>query len=92
MTDLHLDGPVPGDPFLMVGALDLQAAGYVGEEWFLSSTAASYTLAGERSEDGRWSVRRAAREPFKTPYQRRWEAEGRDIFCLEYQLKPRQPR
>lgn len=66
MTDSQLEGPIPGDPFLMVGALDLKAAGYVGEEWFLRGTANSYRLAGERSEDGRWSARRADREPFKT--------------------------
>jgi Alpha/beta hydrolase domain len=66
VTDAHLEGPIPGDPFLLVGARDLGAAGYVREEWFLASTATAYTLRGERSEDGQWQATRAGRAPFKT--------------------------
>jgi hypothetical protein len=66
MSDSQLEGPIPGDPFFMGGALDLAAAGYVREEWFLSGTACGYTLAGSRSEDGRWQASRANRAPFKT--------------------------
>ncbi len=66
MTNARLEGPIPGDPFLLVGARDLGAAGYVREEWFLASTATAYTLRGERSEDGQWRVARAARAPFRT--------------------------
>jgi len=66
MTDAKLEGPIPGDAFLMSGALDLGAAGYVGEEWFLAGTASAYSLAGERSEDGRWQAKRDARAPFQT--------------------------
>ncbi len=65
-SDRHLDGPIPGDPFAILGALDLERAGYVGEEWFLSGTATSYALDGERSQDGRWQAARAERAAFKT--------------------------
>ena len=61
-----LEGPIPGDPFVIVGAVDLAAAGYVGEEWFLSSTASGYALAGEQSLDGRWSASRSGSAPFRT--------------------------
>ena len=53
MTDSQiasLEGPIPDDPFIMAGAMDLAAAGYVGEEWFFSGTASGYSLAGERGE------------------------------------------
>ena len=62
----RLEGPIPGDPFLMAGALDRGASGYLGEEWFLSGTASGYALAGERSRDGRWQASRAGKAPFKT--------------------------
>jgi hypothetical protein len=61
----RLEGPVPGDPFVIAGG-DPAAAGYVREEWFLTGAASSYSLRGERSEDGRWQAERAARAPFKT--------------------------
>lgn len=66
MSDSNLEGPIPGDPFLMAGTLDLGAAGYRGEEWFLSGTASSYTLAGDRTDDGRWLASRGNGAPFKT--------------------------
>jgi hypothetical protein len=64
--DRILEGPVPGDPFAILGALDLERAGYVGEEWFVSGTATSYAIDGERSRDGRWEAARAEQAPFKT--------------------------
>lgn len=67
MSGGKLEGPVPGDPFVVVGAMDMAAVGYVGEEWFLSGTAGSYELDGPRGDDGRWQASRTgAREPFKT--------------------------
>src|SRR5215468_2671169 len=65
-TGARLEGPVPGDPFLMVGDLDQGAAGYVREEWFLEGTAHAYSLSGERRTDGRWEAGRASHAPFKT--------------------------
>jgi hypothetical protein len=64
--DAKLYGPLPGDAFLPMSAPDLGAAGYVQEEWFVSGTASSYTLRGERTEDGRWEVDPAQRAAFKT--------------------------
>lgn len=61
----RLEGPVPGDPFLIAGG-DPAAAGYVREEWFLSGAATSYAPRGERGEDGRWDAARGASAPFKT--------------------------
>ena len=61
----RLEGPVPGDPFLIAGG-DPAAAGYLREEWFLTGTASGYSLRGERGEDGRWEAERATRAPFKT--------------------------
>jgi hypothetical protein len=60
------EGPLPGNPFLTIGDLDLRTAGYVREEWFLGGTAHAYTLRGERGADGRWQAARAARASFKT--------------------------
>ena len=67
MTVAHarLEGPVPGDPFLIAGG-DPARAGYVREEWFLSGDARGYSLRGERSPDGRWEAAPAGRAPFKT--------------------------
>jgi len=62
----RLHGPVPGDPFLVVGSLDLSTHGYVREEWFLEGTANAYGLDGERRADGRWQATRASRAPFRT--------------------------
>jgi len=65
-TGARLEGPVTGDPFFMVGNLDLGAAGYVRQEWFLEGAAQAYSLSGERGADGRWQAARASRAPFKT--------------------------
>jgi hypothetical protein len=62
----RLEGPVPGDPFLIGGALDFGAAGYLREEWFVSGTASSYVEAGPRTDDGRWQAARADEARFKT--------------------------
>jgi hypothetical protein len=65
MSGARLEGPIPGDPFLVAGG-DPAAAGYVREEWFLTGTASAYALRGERGEDGRWEARRDVRAPYKT--------------------------
>ena len=52
MTETKLEGPILGDPFAMLAALDLDAAGYIGEEWFISGNAHAYTLEGELGDDG----------------------------------------
>ncbi len=63
MTDTHLEGPIAGDPFFMASDQALEAAGYLREEWFLSGSTSSYTLAGEYSQDGEWQATRGASAP-----------------------------
>ena len=65
--DARVHGPLPGEPFLPVGALELGSAGYVREEWFLEGSAHAYALSGARRADGRWqAIAPASRAPFKT--------------------------
>jgi len=64
---VRLEGPVPGDPFLIAGG-DPAAAGYRREEWFLEGSACGYALRGERGDDGRWDAERGARAPFRTRF------------------------
>lgn len=66
MADPQLTGLIPGDPFLMLGTLDLAAVGYLGEEWFLAGTASAYSLPGDRTDDGKWQANRSESAPFKT--------------------------
>jgi hypothetical protein len=67
----NLEGPVtvgqlsgPADP----RAVDLDAIGYVQEEFFASGTATSYTGDDEPARDGRWNARPAATAPYKTRF------------------------
>ena len=57
---------VPGAPTLVLSSFDLAPLGYVTEEFFISGTASSYTLAGAPTPDGVWNVRPAATAPFTT--------------------------
>jgi hypothetical protein len=57
---------VPGAPTLVLSSFDLAPLGYVTEEFFISGTASSYTLAGAPTSDGVWNVRPAATAPFTT--------------------------
>lgn len=61
-----LQGPIAGAPVIQLGQYDLGALGYVVEEYFLGGTAASYSLTGERGNNGRWDARPAASAPFTT--------------------------
>jgi len=65
MSASDVEGPVPGDPFFIVGG-DPAALGYRREEWFVSGTARAYALRGARGEDGRWEAERAGEAPFRT--------------------------
>jgi hypothetical protein len=66
-----LTGPVTGGahgwPF-SAATFDLDAAGYVEEEWFLAGEATTYRHADGtgRSWDGRWSAQPDGRVPFRT--------------------------
>lgn len=57
---------VPGAPVLLLSAFDLKPLGYTTEEFFISGTAASYTLAGEPTPDGHWQATAAETAPYVT--------------------------
>src|SRR4051812_31979858 len=72
MADVDVSGPVTGGlhgrPFT-AAVVDLDAARYVEEEFFLSGTAVRYTAAaaGTLGRDGRWAVDPdGAAVPFRT--------------------------
>src|SRR5271166_5956113 len=48
--------PTPGKPALLLGGFDIAELGYGAQEFFVSSTASSYTSADELSADGQWTV------------------------------------
>lgn len=51
-----IEGPIPGNPFSLLGGFDLTGAGYTGGEFFLSGTASSYRPCGEREANKNWPV------------------------------------
>lgn len=57
---------MPGAPFLLLGNTDLPAHGYQVEEFRVSGSAISYTLAEDARDDGYWTVAPAAAAPFAT--------------------------
>lgn len=77
MADLKFEGPIAGDPFLMLGGFDLAASGYVGEEFFASGVAQSYQLAGGLPEDGKASAEPDASAEFITRIVVRRPSEAR---------------
>src|SRR5690242_2364585 len=56
----------PGTPFLGLGAFDLNAMGYVVEEYQVSGTATSFKLKGEATADGAWAAEPAGTAPYAT--------------------------
>jgi len=57
---------VPGQPTLILSSFDLALLGYTTEEFFISGTASSYTLAEPPSPLGVWNAEPAATAPFTT--------------------------
>jgi len=57
---------VPGTPVLLLSAFDLTPLGYSTEEFFLSGTASSYTLAGAPPQDGHWQATAGQTAPYVT--------------------------
>lgn len=66
MGELRCEGPIPGDPFLILGSFDLAASGYRGEEWRVGGRARCYEAVGSFGEDGDWQVRPRAEADFTT--------------------------
>src|SRR5262245_45700536 len=61
-------GPItgPGDAFLASTTIDLNALGYVQDEFFISGTATSYTSATPLGSDGEWTATPDATAPYET--------------------------
>jgi hypothetical protein len=57
---------VPGPPVLLLSAFDLAPLGYSTEEFFVSGTASSYTLAGPPPQDGHWQATPAQKAAYVT--------------------------
>jgi hypothetical protein len=66
MSTLRCEGPVPGEPFLMLGAFDLAASGYGSEEWRVSGRARRYAPRGALGPDGDWRARPESEADFTT--------------------------
>lgn len=62
MTLTALPGPCP----VPAGGYDLATLGYAEQEFTLSGSARSFSLAGERAADGRWDARPGPDAPFTT--------------------------
>lgn len=58
--------PMPGKPFLILGAFDGPRLGYTEDEFAVSGTATSYRLKGDAGPDGRWDVAPAGTAPYTT--------------------------
>src|ERR1700733_7510772 len=67
-----MEPPVPtvsameGDPPVLIPAYPLESVGYVEQEFLGEGVARSFALTGERTADGRWSVKEDAEAPFVT--------------------------
>ncbi|MGO9931940.1 MAG: alpha/beta hydrolase domain-containing protein [Steroidobacteraceae bacterium] len=57
---------VPGPPVLLLSGFDLAPLGYSTEEFFVSGTASSYTLAGAPTPDGHWQATAGETAPYVT--------------------------
>jgi hypothetical protein len=56
--------PVPGRPVLLLSGFDLASFGYATDEFFLSGSATSYSLAEPATADGKWNAAPAEKAPF----------------------------
>jgi hypothetical protein len=67
-----METPVPtvsameGDPPVLIPAYPLESVGYIEQEFLLEGVARSFALTGERTPDGRWSVKEDAEAPYAT--------------------------
>jgi len=57
-----------GDAPAVVGIFDLGPLGYIEREYLIGGTARSFSVVGERTMDGRWSVEPAAEAPFTSRF------------------------
>jgi hypothetical protein len=75
-------GPITGGegaPFNAMPDAAAQGSGYVEEEFFLDGEATAYEAEGELTEDGRWTVRAADAQPYRTRVLVRRPADAEDF-------------
>jgi len=65
VPDPTVNGPVPGQP-ASLSAVNLDAHGYIEQEFFVEGTARAYEPVGQLTEDGRWTVQTTTRAPYRT--------------------------
>lgn len=65
VPDATVSGPMPGQP-ASLSAVDLDAHGYVEQEFFVEGTARAYEPVGRLGEDGHWSVQTTTSAPYRT--------------------------
>lgn len=64
-----IEGPVSGGtghPFIAATGFDLDTAGYMQEEFFISGTATAYTSLAPLSSDGQWALMPSVTAAYKT--------------------------
>jgi len=65
VPDPTVNGPVPGQP-ASLSAVNLDAHGYIEQEFFVEGTARAYEPVGQLTEDGRWTVQTTTTAPYRT--------------------------
>ena len=65
-TPIPTVSPIEGIPPVLVPAYPLETVGYAEQEFLVEGVARSFALAGERTADGRWSVKEDAEAPYVT--------------------------
>lgn len=70
-TEATLEGPVTTGEFTSFAdprPVDLEALGYVQEEWFASGKATAYRQVGDLPRNGRWKAEPNGTAPYKTRF------------------------
>jgi alpha/beta hydrolase family protein len=65
-TPIPAVSPIEGSPPVLIPAYPLETVGYAEQEFLVEGVARSFALTGERTPDGRWSVKEDAEAPYVT--------------------------
>ncbi|MCW2896361.1 MAG: hypothetical protein JWO75_5850 [Actinomycetia bacterium] len=65
-TPVPTVSPIEGIPPVLIPAYPLETVGYAEHEFLVEGVARSFALTGERTADGRWSVKEDAEAPYVT--------------------------
>ncbi|HEY6785689.1 MAG TPA: alpha/beta hydrolase domain-containing protein [Trebonia sp.] len=63
-TPVPTVSPIEGIPPVLVSAYPLETVGYAEQEFLVEGVARSFVLTGDRTADGRWSVKEDATAPY----------------------------